>query len=61
MNESQYRVGRYGAIGDAASSVRSSDDAISTASAPSVAPSGESVNVEKNSENTATPHIDTVT
>src|SRR6476661_3686672 len=37
MNESQYRVGRYGAIGDAASRVSSSDDAISTASAPSVA------------------------
>jgi hypothetical protein len=26
MNESQYRVGRYGAIGDAASRVSSSDE-----------------------------------
>jgi hypothetical protein len=34
---------------------------MSTANAPSVAPSGESVNVEKNSANAATPHIDTAT
>ena len=60
-NASQYRVGRYGAIGDAASRVNSSDEATSTASAPIVAPSGESVSVEKNSANAATPSIETAT
>jgi hypothetical protein len=54
-------VGRYGAIGEAASRVNSSDDATSTASAPIVAPSGESVSVEKKSANAATPSIETAT
>ena len=42
----------------AASRVSSSDDAMSSASAPSAAPSGESVSVEKNSAIAATPSID---
>src|ERR671916_3228830 len=60
-NASQYRVGRYGAIGEAASRVNSSDEVTSTASAPSAAASGESVSVEKKSPNAATPSMDTVT
>jgi hypothetical protein len=41
--------------------VKSSDEATSTASAPMVAPSGESVSVEKNSANAATPSMETAT
>ena len=48
-------------MGDAASRVNSSDEVTRTASAPRVAPSGESVSVEKNSANAATPSIETAT
>src|SRR3954462_821739 len=58
---SQYRVGRYGANDDAASRVNSSEEATRIPSAPSIATSGESVSVEKNSANAATPSMETAT
>ena len=41
--------------------MNSRDDVTRTVSAPIVAPSGESVRVEKNSANAATPSIETAT
>src|SRR5688572_5090439 len=59
IHASQYRVGRYGRTLAAASSVTSTWLAMSAASAPSVAPSGESVTVDRNSAMAPTPSIDT--
>src|SRR3954454_9105468 len=59
IQASQYRVGRYGRIAAAASSVTSTWLVTSTASAPIAAPSAESVTVDRNSAIAATPSIDT--
>src|SRR5919112_3198971 len=59
IQASQYRVGRYGRIAAAASSVTSTWLVTSTASAPIAAPSAESVTVDRNSAIAATPSIET--
>src|SRR4051812_41275705 len=61
MNDSQYRVGRYGAIECAASSGRSKEDPTRNARAPSEAESGESVKVDSISATAATPSMDSAT
>src|SRR5436190_14974420 len=60
IHANQYRVGRYGCTDAAASSVIRMSLVITTASAPSPAPSDESVSVDRNSAIDATPSIDTV-
>src|SRR3954468_17479327 len=57
---SQYRVGRNGRMETAASSTTRASLAIRAAIAPSAAPRGESVTVDRNSAIAATPNIDTV-
>src|SRR6516225_5988210 len=56
---SQYRVGRYGLTDDAELRATRTPLVISAASAPSAAPSEESVSVERNSAIAATPSMDT--
>src|SRR6266702_583141 len=60
IQASQYRVGRYGWTDPAASRVTRTSLVMTTASAPSPAPSAESVSVDRNSAIEATPSIDTV-
>src|SRR3954468_17383343 len=60
MKESQYRVGREGWRGRAASTVSKSEEPMRKASAPRLAAWGESVRVDRKRAIAATPSSETV-